>query len=116
MEVAVLAASFTFTNVIITKMGIQQDPMQVCGYPFPVSFLQMLASTLVVDDSGNVLGFRVTLATPVQPCDCNPYIDCDKTGMPPESIVVLGFGLDECGKLAIKLVNCDGTSDGDRPQ
>ena len=90
-------------------MGLQQDPLQVCGHPFPVTLEQLLASILVKDDSGNALGFRATLSAPTVPCDCNPLIDCDNNSSAPETLIPLGFGLDACGKLALKLVICDGT-------
>jgi hypothetical protein len=90
-------------------MGLQIDPIQVCGFPFPISLEQLLASILVKDDSGLSLGFRATFSTPLVPCDCNPLIDCDNNGNSPETYLPLGFGLDDCGKLAIRFVVCDGT-------
>lgn len=91
-------------------MGIQQDPIQVCGHPFPVSFLQMLLSTLMVDSDGDILGFNFIVdCNERQNCDCTPYVDCSNNHVPPETLLVQGFGLDQCGHLAIKLVNCDGT-------
>ncbi len=87
------------------------NPVDVCGYPFPANLLQMLASCLVLDANGGVLGFRVTMVVPDDCTDCNS-LSCDyatQLGVSPESLVVLGFGLDECDKLAIKLVNCDAT-------
>jgi len=87
------------------------DPIETCGYPFPANLLQMLASCLVFDADGGVLGFRVTMTVPDDCTDCNTP-SCDYTpqlGSSPESLVILGFGLDECDKLAIKLVNCDAT-------
>lgn len=92
-------------------MGIQQDPIEVCGYPFPANLLQMLASCLVLDADNNVLGFRVTMTVPDNCTECHT-IGCDyatQLGASPETLVILGFGLDDCGKLAIKLVNCDET-------
>lgn len=102
-------------------MGLHEDPIQVCGYPFPANLLQMLASCLVLDADDNVLGFRVTFANP-EDCTACKSIGCDyspQLGSSPETLVVLGFGVDDCGKLAIKLVNCDDTlceSCEDRPQ
>lgn len=94
-------------------MGIQQDLIEVCGHPFPVSFLQMLLSTLMVNAAGDVLGFNYTIST-ADTCDCDPIVNCDNNHLPPETLLVHGFGLDDCGHLAIKLVNCDGTAS--RPQ
>lgn len=87
------------------------NPIEVCGYPFPANLLQMLASCLVKDAEGNVLGFRVTMTVPDDCTECIPLVDCDYNSVvtTPESLVVLGFGLDSCDKLAIKLVNCDET-------
>jgi hypothetical protein len=82
---------------------------EVCGYPFPVSFAQMLASTLMKNAAGDILGFNYMIETP-DACDCEPVIDCDNNHIPPENLLVLGFGLDACGHLALKLVNCDGES------
>ena len=86
------------------------DPLinSACGYPFPVSFAQMLASTLMVNAAGDVLGFNYMVET-TDACDCEPYIDCDNNHIAPEDLLVMGFGLDACGHLAIKFVNCDGT-------
>jgi hypothetical protein len=86
------------------------DPLivEVCGYPFPVSVEQLLASTLMKNAAGEILGFNYTIVT-ADTCDCEPYIDCDNNHIPPKDLLVNGFGLDECGHLAIKLVNCDGT-------
>jgi len=82
--------------------------IETCGFPFPASFLQMLASTLMVDGDGNVLGFNYTIED-ADACDCTPAYNCDNNHVPPETLLVLGFGLDACGHLAIKFVNCDGT-------
>ena len=90
-------------------MGLQIDPIQVCGFPFPISFEQMMASILVKDDEGHALGFRATFSTPDVPCDCNPLIDCDNNGNAAATYLPLGFGLDSCGKFAIRFVVCDGT-------
>ena len=79
-----------------------------CGYPFPVEFLKMLVSTLMRDAQGNVLGFNFTMAS-ARDCDCEPAVTCDLSHVPSETLLVHGFGLDDCGHLAIKLVNCDGT-------
>ncbi len=79
-----------------------------CGYPFPVDFLQMLVATMRKDAQGNVLGFNFIVAS-ARDCDCLPLVDCDNSHVPPETLLVSGFGLDACGNLAIKLVNCDGT-------
>lgn len=75
----------------------------------PASFLQKLASTLMKDATGTVLGFNCIIAVPTA-CDCDPVIDCDTNHLPPETILDAAFGLDDCGHLAIKLVNCDGTA------
>jgi hypothetical protein len=91
------------------------DITEVCGYPFPADFLKMLASTLQVDANGEVLGFNFTMAS-ARDCDCVPLVDCDNNHVPAETLLVLGFGLDECDKLAIKLVNCDGTFVEEAPQ
>ena len=90
-------------------MGIQQPTIQTCGYPFPASFMQMLASCLMVDEDGDPIGFNVSFEFPDENCDCTPLVNCDNNHIPPENLLVLGFGLDNCGRLAIKLVNCDGT-------
>jgi len=82
---------------------------ETCGYPLPVSLAQLLASILVKDDDGNVLGFRTTISVPDVECDCNSFMDCDNNSAKPEDLAMLGFGLDECGKLALRLVVCDGT-------
>jgi hypothetical protein len=107
MEVSILSASFTFTNV---KLKTMADPLiaEVCGYPFPVSFVQMLASTLMKNAAGTILGFNVMVST-ANTCDCVPVIDCDNNHIPPENLLVMGFGVDDCGHLAIKLVNCENT-------
>jgi hypothetical protein len=88
-------------------MGLQQDT-NVCGLNWPAQFLQMLASTLMKDSDGVVLGFNYIIET-TESCDCTPVIDCDNNHVPPETLLPLGFGLDACGRLALKLVNCDGT-------
>ncbi len=80
----------------------------VCGYPFPVEFVQLLASTLMKNAAGDILGFNYTIES-TDACDCEPVIDCNNNSTPPENLLVLGFGLDDCGHLAIKFVNCDGT-------
>jgi hypothetical protein len=86
------------------------DPIinEVCGYPFPVKFVQLLASTLMKNAAGTILGFNVMLSS-ASTCDCEPYIDCDNNHIPPENLLVMGFGVDDCGHLAIKLVNCENT-------
>lgn len=83
-------------------------PENACGYPFPVEFLKMLVSTLMLDANGDVIGFNFTVAS-ARDCDCVPAVNCNNSHVPPETLAVLGFGLDDCGHLAIKLVNCDGT-------
>lgn len=82
------------------------DVTEVCGYPFPVDFLKLLASTIVVKADGSY-GFNVTVDT-AEACDCTPVLDCNNTEQW-ASLLPLGFGLDGCGNLAIKLINCDGT-------
>ena len=90
-------------------MGLQTpSEFQACGYPFPVDFLTLLVSTLVKDNAGNILGFNFTMAS-ARSCGCYPVVDCDHNHLPPETLLVDGFGIDACGNLAIKLVNCDGT-------
>ena len=108
MEVSILTVCFTFTIIITKTMA---DPLitEMCGYPFPASFLQMLASTLMKNAAGTVLGFNVMLSE-ASTCGCEPVIDCDNNSIPPENLLALGFGLDACGHLALKLVNCEGTS------
>jgi hypothetical protein len=110
MEVRIFTASFTFTLLIIKKMAEPLNDIEVCGHPFPVSFLQMLASTLMVNAAGEVLGFNI-IVEDTDLCDCTPLVDCDNNHVPPETLLVRGFGVDECGHLAIKLVSCDGTSE-----
>ena len=100
-------------------MGIQQDPIQVCGHPFPVSFLQMLMSVLVVDDATGAIGIRYTKVDASTFCGCTPLVDCDNNHVPPETLLVQAFGLDGCGKLALRLINCDGTdteTEGGEPE
>ena len=81
-----------------------------CGYPFPVEFLKMLASTLTRDKTtGDVLGFRAMFTAATSYCDCEPAIDCANNHVPPETLLIHGFGIDECGQLAIKLTCCDGS-------
>jgi len=82
---------------------------EVCGYPFPVSFAQMLASTLMKNAAGDILGFNYMIETP-DACDCEPVIDCDNNHIPPENLLVLGFGLADYRHLALQLVNCAGES------
>ncbi len=72
-------------------------------------FLRLLASTLMVDAAGNVLGFNFVVNAKITNCACLPYIDCDNNHLTPDEAVRNGFVLDTCGKLALKLVNCDGT-------
>jgi hypothetical protein len=107
MEVGILTTEITFTILIYKTMA---DPIinEVCGYPFPVSFVQMLASTLMKNAAGDILGFNVMVSA-ANTCDCVPYIDCDNNHIPPENLLVMGFGVDDCGHLALKLVNCENT-------
>lgn len=92
-------------------MGIQQPVIsETCGYPFPVDFFKMLASCLVRDTvTGDVLGIRVMFTVPNEGCGCEPMITCDNAHLPPETWLPWAFGLDNCGNLALKLVNCDAT-------
>lgn len=93
-------------------MGIQQNnELNVCQINLPANFLQMLASTLMKDADGTVLGFNfiVDCTSQRETCDCEPVVDCNTNHVPPESLLINGFGIDVCGHLAIKLVNCDGT-------
>jgi hypothetical protein len=85
------------------------DPLiaELCGYPFPASLMQLLASILMKNAAGEIW-FNYTIVT-TDACDCEPVIDCDNNHIPLENLLVLGFGLDACGHLAIKLGNCDGT-------
>lgn len=86
---------------------MNKDLKQICGYPFPVDFLQLLAATLVKDKtSGAVLGFRYMEVTPGSDCNCEAVIDCDMPAEGYASHLPGGFGLDECGELALKLVKC----------
>jgi len=75
----------------------------------PAGFLELLASTLMVDAAGEVQGFNVIIMAP-DACDCVPYINCDNNHLSPDEVIRNAFALDNCGKLAIKLVNCDGTA------
>jgi hypothetical protein len=84
------------------------DLKELCGYPFPATFVQLLASTLMKNAAGDILGFNVMLSN-ADTCDCEPVIDCDNNHIPPENLLVMGFDLDACGHLAIKLVNCENT-------
>ena len=83
-------------------------PENMCGFPLPVEFVKMLAATLMQDAEGNILGFNFTVAA-ARSCDCTPVIDCNNNHIPSENMLQMGFGLDDCGHLAIRLVNCDGT-------
>lgn len=84
-------------------------PENMCGFPLPVEFVKMLAATLMKDSvTGDVIGFNFTMSS-ARSCNCTPVVDCDNNHVPPESLLQLGFELDDCGHLAIKLVNCDGT-------
>jgi len=105
MEIAVLAASFTFTNVII-EMGIQPVNNTGCQI-LPADFVQLLASAVRVDAFGNAfLNFVVVDTTA---CECDPFMDCDKNHLPPDAVLRNLFTTDACGHLAIKMGNCDGT-------
>lgn len=81
-----------------------------CGMEFPVEFLQLLASTLMKDDEGKILGFNAMLSSATN-CECTPVINCDNNGVDFNSFLPLGFGIDACGRLAIKFVTCDGSGD-----
>lgn len=82
---------------------------EFCGYPFPMDFLKMLASTLLVDATGKVLGFNFIMNAAVDNCVAVPYVDCDNNHLSAETLLSEAFGVDACGNLAIKLVNGDGS-------
>ena len=86
-------------------MGIQAN---VECQKLPADFLQLLASTIMVDGSGNIF-FNFVLVTPDE-CDCDPLIDCDTNHLPPDSILRQAFTTDACGHLAMVLGNCDATA------
>lgn len=70
-------------------------------------FFQKLASTLMKDAEGNILGFNVILATGSD-CDCEPVIDCENNHIDPVRMAAIhGFAIDDCGRLAIRLINCE---------
>lgn len=71
-------------------------------------FFQKLASTLMKDGDGNIIGFNVMVSATPEGCACEPVIDCDLNHIEPIRLAAMhGFGVDACGRLAIKLVACD---------
>lgn len=81
----------------------------------PAAFLELLASTIMVNAAGEIQGLNCIIMAPTA-CDCVPLIDCDNNHLTPEEHLRNIFALDNCGKLAIKLVNCDGTAGFTREQ
>lgn len=85
---------------------VPEDKRQACG-AMPVDFFTMLASCIVVNGQG--VAYLNTICPESNDCaDYEPLIDCD-LGAPvnPEAFVVANaFALDECGRLALKIVGC----------
>ena len=92
-------------------MGIQAPAVNDDCAKMPATFMQLLASAAMVDENGNILGINVTMSTAPDECGCTPYIDCTKNHLTPEQVLAKMFGVDACGNVALKLVNCDGTID-----
>jgi len=76
-------------------------------------FFQKLASTLMKDDAGNILGFNIIITPPDEVCDCEPVISCDLNHIEPAALCAMhGFAIDNCGRLALKLTYCTGGGEG----
>jgi hypothetical protein len=78
--------------------------MAECGQ-MPVSFLEMLASTLKKDEEGNT--FFNVICYEVDCADMDPILECGEPINNLEAYIVKnGFGVDTCGNPAIKLRIC----------
>jgi len=83
-------------------------PPDNCG-KMPATFMELLAAATRVASDGTVfLNFR--LVAPEIACDCDPFLDCDKNHMSPDEVLANLFDVDNCGNVAIKIGNCDGTA------
>ena len=68
----------------------------------------LAAATRVASDGTVFLNFR--LISPTNACQCTTFMDCDKNHMSPDEVLANLFDIDNCGNVAIKIGNCDGTA------
>jgi hypothetical protein len=71
-----------------------------------LNFWQILASALVKDSTTDeIIGINVQL---IENNNCVPALDCNNNTVDPEAMVVQhAFSVDDCGNIALKIVQCD---------
>jgi hypothetical protein len=86
-------------------MDANVDYKTPCGTP-PLSFMQMLASCLVVDANGNT--YLNLIPTEGDCEDFDPLVDCSNADKDMETMLVdNAFGTDDCGHLGLKVIATD---------
>ena len=83
-------------------MDANIDYKTPCG-TLPLSFMQMLASCLVVDANGNT--YLNMIPTDGECEDYTPLVDCTNADKDMETMLVdNAFGTDDCGHLGLKII------------
>ena len=83
-----------------------------CGN-MPLTFIQMLAACIVgYDDLAGDRHYYLNVAGTSEHCDdLHALVDCNINSIDPERLLVENlFALDECGNLALKLLNNQGSA------